>query len=325
MSARQRPPASLGFDLVWELPLALLSWGFFHFNKALIARAYQVYLDGQAERSRRWQVLGEETLRLPVSLPVLLTKGPRWNTHATIGTLGPLPVQSQLAVQTGEADRSAAAWSVVVYAYPSFATFRELGSLELGSLEQGAADGWTVLPLPAGRYVLGVRYYDLQSDPRLPAVRCDGGEGQGEVEVAPEPLPADSNRVYATLAERTTPYYLALHYYVHTMLRLRPWLPAGLVRREFLPVGDPCTQFRYGWFAAGSQLELLCGERLLQDYRVMLSVYNRASLPIHSAVLTSPRSTSPRFEPAGFYLFRLRPRRPGVAPCAQEELTVHPQ
>lgn len=336
-------PGPLGLDLLWEIPLALLSWGFFHLNKAVIARLYQGHLDRQVERSRCWQVFSAESLRRPLSLPVLLTKGPRWNTHATIGTVGPLAVRQQLAVDTGEAHRSAEAWSVVVYRYPDFATFRELGSLDTP-----AGEGPTVVRLPAGRYVLGVRYYGLRSQPRLPALWLDGAETElvmevekevekepekGSLEgaettavvdaaVASEPLPRDANRVYDNLAERSNLYFRALHHYVHTMLRLRAWLPADRVRREFLPVGDPFTTFRYGWFPAGSRLEVVCAERLLRDYRVLLSVYNRASLPVHSCALEETISTTPQLSQAGFYLFRLRPRRLGLPACAEEELVI---
>ena len=319
-SPRPLPPPATGPDLLWEMPLALLSWGFFHLNKAVIARVYQAYLDRQVERSRSWQILSAESLRRPVTLPVLLTKGPRWNTHATIGTLGPVAVRQQLAVDTAEASRSAEAWSVVVYRYPDFATFRELGSLDTPS-----GEGPTVLLLPEGRYVLGVRYYGLSSSPRLPAVWLDGaqqGREQPEAMVASEPLPSDANRVYDTLAERTNFYYRALHYYVHTMLRLRSWLPPAWVRREFLPVGDPLTEFRYSWFTAGCRLEVVCAERLLREYRVLLSVYNRASLPVYSLALQETITTTPLLDQGGFYLFRLRPRQLGLPACREEELVV---
>lgn len=306
-------PADLGLDLLWEVPLALLSWAFFHANKALIAVLYQRHLDREGSRSRQWRILSAETLRLPLSLPVLQTKGPRWNTHATIGTLGPLPVRQSLAVQTGLAQRSAEAWSVVLYRYPDFATFRELGSLD-----PSVEGEWSQLELPSGRYVLGVRYYGLRDDALLPAIRLDGS---GEA-VAAEPLPEGVNAVYDHLAERTSWYHHALHHYIHPTLRLRRWLPAGLVRREFLPVGDPFTRFRYGWFAAGTQLQVHCAPALLRSHRVYLSVYNRASLPVHSAELVAPESSTPLLGSAGFYLFRLRPRQRDLPDCREEDLVV---
>lgn len=315
MSEASREPRDISVDLLWELPLAFLSWGFFHLNKALIALLYQMYLDRQVERSRTWQILSSATLSRPVTLPVLLTKGPRWNTHASIGTLGPLSVERHLAVQTGLAHRSAEAWSVVLYHYPDFRTFRELGSLDNHTDQE-----WTRLDLPAGRYVLGVRYYGLQADPALPAVRPDEAMTDS---VAAEPLPPSVNDVYDTLASRTTLYHHALHHYVHTMLRLRRWLPAPLVRREFLPVGDPYTQFRYGWFPAGCSLQLEASRRLLEGFRTYLSVYNRASLPIHSLELTDGgTTTTPRFDQPGFYLLRLRPRQRDVPTCTEDDLIV---
>jgi hypothetical protein len=315
-------PAALGPDLLWEVPLGLLSWAFFHLNKALIAVAYQRYLDRQAERGSTWRILSEETLRIPVSLPVLLTKGPRWNTHAAIGTLGPLAVRRTLAVETGQACRSAAAWSVVIYRYPDFATWREIGSLD-----EDADRDWTVLDLPPGRYSLGVRYYDLQPGAAMPAVRVDTPEtvpaDTVPADTVPaEPVPPGVNAMYADLAARTTPYHRVLHHYVHTMLRLRRWLPAGFVRREYLPVGDPCTDFRYDWFPARTQLRLHLAPRLAEDFRLYLSVYNRASLPVHSCELGAGEAVTPVFPAAGFYLIRLRPRRRQTPPCREEELTV---
>jgi hypothetical protein len=315
MSEPSYEPRDLGLDLVWDIPLALLSWGFFHLNKALIALIYQGYLDREGQRSRTWQILSEETLRIPVSLPVLLTKGPRWNTHASIGTLGPLPVRQGLTVNTGQASRSATAWSVVLYRYPDFQTFRELGSLDAQADQE-----WKVLDLPAGRYCLGVRYYGLRPDASLPAVRLDSATTDT---VAAEPVPPGVNTVYDKLAGRTTLYHRALHHYVQTMLRLRRWLPSGFVRSEFLPVGDPCTEFQYGWFPAGSALQLHPAERLLQDFRIYLSVYNRASLPVHSCELANKEeTTTPVFSESGFYLLRLRPHQQDVRACREEELIV---
>lgn len=314
MTSADRQPGDLGPDLLWEVPLALLSWAFFHANKALIARLYQRHLERDGARSRRWRILSAETLRQPMSLLVLQTKGPRWNTHASIGTLGPLPVQHSLAVQTGAARRSAEAWSVVLYRYPDFATFRELGSLDSDTEEE-----WSRLPLPPGRYVLGVRYYGLRRDARLPAIRLDGA---GSDTVAAEPMPEGVNRVYDSLAQRTTLYHRCLHHYIHPMLRLRRWLPASLVRREFLPVGDPFTVFRYGWFPAGARLQLQGTPELLRDQRLMLSVYNRASLPVHSAELHDPTTITPVLAAAGFYLVRLRPRRRGLPACRDQDLIV---
>jgi len=307
-------PKDLGLDLLWEVPCGVLSWAFFHCNKALISGLYQRYLDRQADRSQTWRLLSEETLRLPVSLPVLLTKGPRWNTHASIGTLGPLSVRGHLAVDTAQANQSAGAWSIVIYRYPDFQTWQEIGSLDPQSPE-----GWTVVDLPRGTYCLGVRYYDLQDPAAMPAVRLDGAAADT---VPAEPVPKGLNGMYENLARRTNPYFRALHHYVHPMLRIRRWLPEAWVQREYLPVGDPFTSFRYDWFPAGSALKVQVAPRLRDDFRLFLSVYNRASLPVHSCGLSAEETITPAFAEGGFYLIRLRPRRLGVPPCLEEELQV---
>ena len=370
MNGQEREPACLGLDLLWEVPLAVLSWGFFHANKALIGLLYQRHLDRQASLGPHWRILSAETLAQTMSVPVLLTKGPRWNTHATIGTLGPLTVRRELAVDLASVRRSAAAWSVVLYRYPDFLTWDEIGSLE-----PRATQDWGRFQLPAGRYCLGVRYYDLSPAAQMPQVRVDGAAagardldadgdrdrdidgggasvGKGDAagagaDRASDPaggaaittassslqlsspalvpaaaVPGNANAVYARLAERTTPYYRALHHYIHPMLRLRRWLPQAWVRREYLPVGDPCTEFRYDWFPADCSLELRVSPRLHQDCRVYLSVYNRASLPVHSQELGVGTLRTPAFQEAGFYLIRLRPRRLPVPPCGPEDLRI---
>ena len=52
-------------------------------------------------------MLSADTLNIPIILPVLMTKGPRWNTHGIIGTLGPFPIESTLTVNLDQAQRSA--------------------------------------------------------------------------------------------------------------------------------------------------------------------------------------------------------------------------
>ena len=86
------PLQVLGIDLLWELPLALLSFGFYRANRLLISRLYRRFQSRLGSRATRWRLLNRTTLAMPISLPVLMTTGPRWNTHALIGTLGPLNV-----------------------------------------------------------------------------------------------------------------------------------------------------------------------------------------------------------------------------------------
>ena len=73
--------------LVWEIPLALLSLLFYKVMKFIIGNLFTIYLAVNKNKASQWRVLSQETLDSALSLPVLMTKGPRWNTHARINCL----------------------------------------------------------------------------------------------------------------------------------------------------------------------------------------------------------------------------------------------
>jgi hypothetical protein len=306
------PLQALGIDLLWELPLALLSFGFYRANRLLISRLYRRYQSRLGSRATRWRLLNRSTLAMPISLPVLMTTGPRWNTHALIGTLGPLHVAESLSIRTSICVLSAASWTAVVYRFPDFLTVTQLSSLTTDP----HAD-WSQVDLPAGRYILGIRYYGLAHQPQMPQVQVDG---LLSTESADTPL--STNEVYADLDRRTNPYYHALHFYVFTVLRLRELLSPQRVRYEFLPVGDPDTDFRYGLVLARHRLVVQMNPSALAGRRIFFTAYNRASLPVLSEEITEPGWTSPSFSVDGFYLFRIRPLRPGLEPMAEGEFKL---
>ena len=311
-STSQEPQGVWQPDLFWEVPLGLLSFAFYRLNRAVISRLYRLYLGRSQARALTWRLLDGDTLAIPISLPVLMTTGPRWNTHGFIGTLGPFPVSGTLAIRTATARASASSWTAVVYRFPDFHTCTQFSSISTDPAAQ-----WSEIPLPAGRYTLGIRYYGLRSGARMPEVRRDGEEPLDGV-----PVPADSNAFYGDLASRSSTYYRALHHYIHPLLRLRSILPAALVRREFLPVGDPDTLFRYDWVSSGSRLQIRLRPERLEDHWIFLTVYNRASLPVLSEEITSAEWCSPPLTVDGFYLFRIRPRQAGVQPFEEDDLQV---
>ena len=285
-------------DLLWEIPLSVLSWIFFKLNKGLIGFLYQRYLSKNLNRAVTWRMISAETLKIPIILPVLMTKGPRWNTHGVIGTLGPFAVDSTLKVDLSIAQRSAQSWTVVVYNYPAYETVTQLSWLK--SLE---AQNHGTLELPKGYYSLGIRYYGVSDDADMPTVQFDQQEPLPGI-----PVPQNNNAFYDDLSDRTNLYYRALHFYIYTLLRLRNSLPPSVVRGEYLPVGDPDTTFRYDCFDAGQALKIEVNPELLQEYWVYLSAYNRASLPILSDEVTSTDHQTSAFDCRGYYLFRIRPK-----------------
>ncbi|QEY31359.1 hypothetical protein EVJ50_02920 [Synechococcus sp. RSCCF101] len=323
---------SVSLDLLWQLPVAIVSWLSFHISKSIISSLYKRHISRDPLRRTSWQLLSQQTFERAMSLPVLMTRGPRWNTHATIGTLGPVSIRRQLSVDTHEARNSADTWTVAVYAFPSFRTVAHLQSLDPESSDQ-----WSTIDLAAGDYILGIRYYDLAPSARMPAVLADS-------EPVASPLAVDhgTNAVYNDLARHTTLFYRLIHFYVHPMLRLRGILPDRFIESEYLPAGDPCTLFRYDWFPADCSLEIEASSALLASFEIYVTVYNRASLPIHSCRLmaspvradasvtagdagsAAPLSaiTTPVLSCAGFYLIRLRPHTESFEPSLADDLVI---
>ena len=295
---KSSPRRSTGVDLIWEIPLAIFSFCFYKGMKCWIGQLFRLYLTFNPSKARHWRILCADTLAMPLSLPVLMTKGPRWNTHAIIGTVGPFPVQETLAVQIEQVDQSAGAWTIAVYRWPDYRTITQLGSAE-----EATQDNWHVLSLPPGRYSLGVRYYQCTEPIQFPNLKIDG-----QLAISAQTAPPGANAVYQDLIHRQNGFYLALHYYVFTLLRLRDWFPEAFVQGEYLPVGDPNTTFLYDYVRKSELIQVDCAPQLLAQYSVYLTTYSRASLPIHSCQIQQATTTLPPASHAGFYLIRLRPQ-----------------
>ncbi|MGF1495532.1 MAG: DUF6208 family protein [Elainellaceae cyanobacterium] len=293
---RDRP-----YQLLRELPLAVLSFLFFKVMKAVIGVLYLAFLQFNPAKATQWRVLSAATLASPLSLPVLMTKGPRWNTHAIIGTAGPFPVAHTLALDEEAIQTSAASWTAAVYTYPGYRTVGTLGSL--------SASGYQ-LALPPGRYSVGLRYYGWGDPVVMPSIRVDGAE-----RIPAQPVSPKVNEFYADLAECRSWFYLALHYYVYTLLQLRPWLPESFVRREYLPVGAPETVFRYGAIARHQKLQVQVQPPLLARYDTYVTIYDRASLPLFWQQVSACDYTSPPLPDDGTYLLRIRPKPTDTSPA----------
>jgi len=296
----------MSIDLLWEIPLAIASFLFYKIMKFFIGNLYTLYLIFNQKVSSQWRVLSEENLKSPLSIPVLMTKGPRWNTHAVIGTLGPFTVQESLSFDLDSINSSAGSWIVVIYDFPAYRTITSLSKSEYS-----AQQGWFSLKLPPGKYSLGVRYYNYQNSLVFPAVKTD----QKEL-VTAYSVPSDVNKFYAHLIEKKNLFYLALHYYIYTILRLKKWLPESFVRAEYLPVGAPDTQFFYDFIRKGESLEIRIDPVTLPQVDVYVTLYDRSSLPVATAKITSLEGIgSPQIKnqycsqpmPSnGYYLVRVR-------------------
>lgn len=297
---------------LWEIPLSLLSWMYFHVMKLLLGRLYTFALTRMPVEAHEWKTFSRETIARPFVLPIIATKGPRWNTHAILLTAGPIEVDQTLSFDVAAASASAASWSIVIYANPGYAT---VASIESFSVTAG--EPWRDVELRPGLYSINARYYGLAEGARAPAVRVDG-----EDVLAASPVAAGSNDFYEDLRQRDSGFYRALHYYVFPMLRFRRFLPETFVRREFLPVGDPGTIFRYGAMRRGESLEIDAAPELLASCDVYLTTYTRSSFPVTSETIGDARQITEAAAADGFYLFRIRRKKSAGAEYREEWLRV---
>lgn len=290
--------------LLWQVPLAALSFVFYRVMRTVLSRLYRWSLGRKSEAELQWRVLSGETIAtVPLALPVLMTTGPRWNTHAVIGTLGPFRVAQSLELDLSQIQRSARSWVAVVYAFPSYETIQSLDSHALQTAIAPAAEPWVSIDIPPGRYTLGVRYYDCAEAIAYPSVRLDG------TRVLPS-LPADpnTNQFYHQL--KAYPHkglYRAMHYYSYILLKYRRYLSEAWVRREYLPVGAPDTQFFYGGLDRGQTLVLTVAPNLLDQFDFYVTLYDWSSFPVVWQRLQASHSEIAMPE-NGSYACRVRPK-----------------
>lgn len=283
--------------LLWEIPLALLSFTFNKVMKFAIGNLFTVYLALNKQKARQWRVLSQKMIDAPLVLPVLMTKGPRWNTHAVIGTLGPFPVSEAIALDVATANKASGSWIAVIYSFPGYKTICSLES------EQVESTSWHTVKLPPGKYSLGVRYYNRADQISYPAVKVDDN-----LFVESSSVPSDVNSYYHRLIEKKNWFYSSLHYYIYTILKLRNYLPESLVRREYLPVGAPATYFAYNYLDSQQTLQLEIEPEIIEQFDIYFTFYDRSSLPISWCVITEPKYTFPPQNIRGYFLVRIRPK-----------------
>lgn len=280
-----------------EIPLALLSFGFYKINRFVIINLYTLYLGRNTEQSKTWRTISENLLKKPLSLLVLMTKAPRWNTHALIGTLGPISVESELTINLDTIRNSTKSWVGCIYDFPSYKTITNFETLT-DNPEQSEL----TIKLPKGKYTVGLRYYHPQENIVYPVVTTDA-DIQVQAMTVGE---ADSNSFYETLASRTNWYFGWLHYYIFTIFQLRNLLPESFVKYEFLPVGATDTTFFFGALNPDEKLDIKIKESRRSPYSFYLTFYNRASFPISWQKLETDTTISALGQEA-YYLIRMRP------------------
>ncbi len=284
--------------LVWEIPLAILSLLFYKVMKFIIGNLFTIYLAVNKNKASVWRVLSQETLDSVLSLPVLMTKGPRWNTHAIIGTLGPFKVEQEVSLNITTANSSARSWIAVVYSFPSYQT---ITSLESSKISEDNA--WYTIQLSPGKYSLGLRYYNRLDKITLPETKIDDKNF-----AAAQNIPLDNNNFYYNLIQAKNWFYSSLHYYIFTILKLRKILPESFVRKEFLPVGAPDTFFAYNYLEKKQSLSLKFTQDIIDNCNIYFNLYDRSSLPLSWCDIAHTEYNLPAPKANGYYLLRIRPQ-----------------
>jgi hypothetical protein len=283
---------------LWEIPLAILSFIFYKIMKLAIGILYTVYLILNREKASQWRFFSQKMIAAPLILPVLMTKGPRWNTHAIIGTLGPFKVEQEIALDLESANNSAGSWIAVVYSFPTYKTIMSLESSKITG-----NDKWHSVKLKSGKYSLGIRYYNRSNNLQLPAIKVDGHNF-----VDAQPMPSDVNNFYYDLIEAKNWFYSSLHYYIFTLLKLRGILPESLIRKEYLPVGAPDTFFAYNYLEKQQQLELKIDNEIVNTCTIYFTLYDRSSFPLSWQEITTTNYHLAAPQTNGYYLLRIRPQ-----------------
>ncbi|MBE9047892.1 hypothetical protein IQ255_26455 [Pleurocapsales cyanobacterium LEGE 10410] len=285
-------------SLLWEIPLALLSFIFYKIMKFVIGNVFTVYLAIDKRKATQWRVLSAKTINAPLVLPVLMTKGPRWNTHAIIGTLGPFAVKETIAIDLETANKSSRSWIAVVYSFPGYKTITSIESEQLDR-----SDRWHTVELAPGKYSLGVRYYNRADTVNYPAVKVDD-----QIYVESYNVPSNINDYYYNLIEAKNWFYSSLHYYIFTILKLRQYLPETFVRREYLPVGAPATHFAYNYLDAQQALEIKIEPKIIEQFDIYFTLYDRSSFPLTWCIITNTEYMLSPQQTTGYFLLRIRPK-----------------
>jgi hypothetical protein len=281
---------------VWELPLAIPSFLFYKTMRFIMRRL--VVLNARVNRKKafQWGVLSAESVNLPLALPAIMTTGPRWNTHAIIAAAGPFRVRQSVSFDVGVLMASAGSWTVVFYRFPDQKVITKLGS------EDAPFDaGRLRIPLPAGDCNMTVRLYHWSEAIRLPELEVD------DVAAVPgRPVDPRSNDFYRDLGRRRNWFYLCLHYYICTLIRLGR--PRRLVERELLPMGNPETRFVWGAVNRGESLKMTIEPPVLATHDVYFTLYTRDSFPADWYPIREPDHVTAPARDSGFYLLRAHPR-----------------
>lgn len=308
-------PSPWEWDLFWELPLGILSFGFARTLRWTLSNLGRYYNPMSKQETPQWQVVSADFLAKPIKLLWAMSRA-RWNLHALIAIAGPFNVEHSVSLRTATIAAATPSWTAVFYTLGDYKTRASIGSLTVSGDNE-----WETVTLPPGRYLVGLRHYHWADPITLPPIRVDGAEALGAHPLA---APPDANRFYRDLIQRQGLIHRCLNGYVYPLLRYRRWLPAAFVRTVFLPVPNPETQFHYGALKRGEALHVQFDPAVVENYDIFFSLYNRYCFPLDWYPLREITQVTKPLDQKAAFIIRIHPRRPHLPlPTAtQVQLTL---
>ncbi|MBE7381940.1 MAG: hypothetical protein F6J95_011075 [Leptolyngbya sp. SIO1E4] len=292
------------WDALWEVPVGVLSFLFSRGLRWALTNLGRYYNPMNKQETPEWQVVSAEFLAKPIKLVWAMSRA-RWNLHALIGLAGPFNVTQSLSIHVATIAQATPTWTAVFYTLGDYTTHANISSLTVSGENE-----WETVPLPPGRYLVGLRHYHWADPVTLPAIQADGAAA-----LAAKTIPAspEANRFYRDLIQRQGFIHVCLNGYVYPLLRYRRWLPAHFVRSVFLPVPNPETQFHYGALQPGEQLKIQLASGLLSTHEIFFSLYNRFCFPLDWYPITEASHCTVPSDRKTVFIIRVHPRQPDVS------------
>ncbi len=276
--------------LIWRIPGFVLSFLFYRSTRFLILKGAQIMFSKRLKKNEplTWTAYSE-SLEIPGALPYMMCTTSRWNPHAPLGSFGPFDVKSHIDVQIESAKKSARGWIITIFK----GDFEVVDILYPGNSPEQTA--WKRIDLPPDQYRILVRYYGYIGDTVFPGVKLDGVQATNERNVGNE-MQKSLDFFAENVVDRRGLFYYCTQYYIFQWLRWKNILPPKLVRRIYLPVGDPqITSYEYGIMKKGEHLQLNFDKSLLDVADVYVTYCNRCGFPafwdeVHQAEFVSRAS-----------------------------------
>jgi hypothetical protein len=259
--------------MLCEAPLALLSYMTYETFKCLLRPLVEMHTSAHRENTwtdRLHASFADNAPRPRSAALAAISWGPRWNTHTNVHFLRvEMPASGVATFEVENVRLAGFSWQIIAYDSRQGVVGR------LAMAVQGP--DWLTLTVRSDEtarlsirpYVFGERMSAV-----LPRVRLDGEDVAGSVEFSRDRLAFNY-----TLHKHEQPICWPLQWHVYPLLCCRDWLPPELVRRIYLPVGNPETQWLYGLVHEGFALHFDVAEHVLTDHLVYCTVYDRASFP----------------------------------------------